>query len=591
METYSRADILKALRDLGLGKGDLVLFQSRLHGLGRPEGVADKDGICRLFLEALTETIGPEGTLAVPTFSTQVSRFDEPFVVEETPSNYGLFPEYVLGRKDFLRSLHPLVSIAATGPLKEEICRPGGNSGFGARSPFDVLVGRNAKNLFAGLSIKEAATAVHYVEMHYGAPYLYNKLLKWRPVLGGEISGAPSTMNVRYLDYDIRYNLDRYETDLLSSGAVKSARVGGGSIHEVSMGDMIGIGYDGMGKDLYYFLDAPPAFDYGYLPFDGPTIEREKGGSAGSMELMRRCAPRFADVAEMVLAKSAPAARKALEGLLAARSERFFAEAERLVETMLAAGRRRGVGAARLAESYLRFCADTMKEQMEFRRSGAYTVKDFGAAMDAVYSKSNVMEYYMDGLMLSQVLWDNHWRLLRFARNNFFAPFCLAGRRHLEVGPGHGYLALLAFRFGIKSLIAFDVSPQSIRHTGELLESQLIPAESYELREADVQERIPLEDSSIGTAVAGEVLEHISSPSRFLAEMFRVLAPGGAAYVTTAANAPAIDHLYLFKSADQIREAIKLAGFRIERDIEIEAGRIGGAPLLNYGAVLRKGVR
>ncbi len=604
METYTKADLVEGLTAAGLVSGDLVLVQSQLYGLGRPAGVNCRDDLPALFLEALLEVLGAEGTLVVPTFTTQVARHDLPYVVEETVPNYGLFGEYVFRHPDFVRSRHPMWSLASTGRLKHEICRAEGTSNFGARSPFDELVRRGAKNVFVGVEIRKAATLAHYAEMHYGVPHIYNKVLKWRPVESGVPSSRPFLAGVRYLEFEVRYDLAKFQEDLFARGAVREAAVGGGRIWAVGSEDFLETAYDGLERDPYYFLAAPPEFDYGRMPYEGASVPAETVGVAGAdaedskegrtarlLAAQRAAAPHFVELVGAVLEKSSPAMRGALARMLDVGSEVYFAEGEVIVEALYRASKRRGMTREKLVESYLRVCADTFREQLEFRRSGGYTLKEFAAAREQVYDNSAVMEYYIDGLLLTQVLWENHWALMRFARGEFFAPYCLTSSHHLEVGPGHGYFTVMALRFGAGRVTAYDVSEQSLRHTADMLETQGFAAERWQLHHQDVQRHIPLADGSVDTVVSGEVLEHIEDPAALLGEIRRVLAPGGAVLITTCANAPAIDHLSDVASADEIREVIAGAGLELERDLAYEAGRIGDKPLINYAAVLRKGAR
>ena len=64
----------------------------------------------------------------------------------------------------------------------------------------------------------------------------------------------------------------------------------------------------------------------------------------------------------------------------------------------------------------------------------------------------------------------------------------------------------------------------------------------------------------------GEVLEHVERPQELLKKLHGLLSPGGHAYVTTPANAPMIDHIHLFRNAQEIREMLTSCGFRIERE-------------------------
>lgn len=50
---------------------------------------------------------------------------------------------------------------------------------------------------------------------------------------------------------------------------------------------------------------------------------------------------------------------------------------------------------------------------------------------------------------------------------------------------------------------------------------------------SDLSSGLPIQDACVDTLLASDVLEHMSDPSRALAEIFRVLRPGGAALINT----------------------------------------------------------
>jgi len=62
----------------------------------------------------------------------------------------------------------------------------------------------------------------------------------------------------------------------------------------------------------------------------------------------------------------------------------------------------------------------------------------------------------------------------------------------------------------------------------------------------------------------GEVLEHVEEPARFMGRIRELAAPGGYVFITTAINAPAVDHIYLFETPEAVRELVRSAGFAIE---------------------------
>lgn len=112
-------------------------------------------------------------------------------------------------------------------------------------------------------------------------------------------------------------------------------------------------------------------------------------------------------------------------------------------------------------------------------------------------------------------IWVEHWHRYHFAAR------LAAGKRTLDVACGEGYgSALLASRAA--SVVGIDVSPDAIAHAqrayGSLAHARFERASCTAL---------PLPDASIDLAVSFETVEHISEQSAFVAELARVLAPGG----------------------------------------------------------------
>jgi aminoglycoside 3-N-acetyltransferase len=110
-----QAAIARDLRALGLRAGDTVLVHSAMSRIGNVQGAAG--AVVNAFLDVL----GPQGTLAVPTFPFTGSmlahvRSDPDFDVDETPSRMGAISEYVRTRPGALRSLEPTHPVAALGP-------------------------------------------------------------------------------------------------------------------------------------------------------------------------------------------------------------------------------------------------------------------------------------------------------------------------------------------------------------------------------------------------------------------------------------------------------------------------------------------
>lgn len=212
-------------------------------------------------------------------------------------------------------------------------------------------------------------------------------------------------------------------------------------------------------------------------------------------------------------------------------------------------------------DCYLQMLADVNYETVQFIRTGRYSSQSFEEVRKKVYANPGVMTYYMHGLMLSQFLWAHHYKI--------FTAFCDTILRkkqeikhYLEIGGGHGlYLseAVNALN-GATDFTLVDISPSSIEMTQEWLGNAHV---NYLVR--DVFDFNP--DIKFDFITMGEVLEHVENPVALLKKVSSLLTENGYLWITTPANAPAIDHIYLFRNAAGIRTVIYEAGFRIEEEM------------------------
>lgn len=60
-----------------------------------------------------------------------------------------------------------------------------------------------------------------------------------------------------------------------------------------------------------------------------------------------------------------------------------------------------------------------------------------------------------------------------------------------------------------------------------------------------------------------EVLEYVEEPLKMLKKINSLLSHGGKAFITTVINAPAIDHIYLFSTPEEVLDMAGEAGFTV----------------------------
>jgi 2-polyprenyl-3-methyl-5-hydroxy-6-metoxy-1,4-benzoquinol methylase len=214
---------------------------------------------------------------------------------------------------------------------------------------------------------------------------------------------------------------------------------------------------------------------------------------------------------------------------------------------------------AQMAASYKGMCESFLEEEIFFRRNGVYRCSSFKEAQREVYDNNAFMKIYMEGLLLSQVLWNNH------AKGFIFFVRELLGRispksRYLEIGPGHGLYLAWAARHQQTPVTGWDVSNESLKLTSQSL-GALGMSGSVQLERKDVLE--VSDKASFDVITISEVLEHLEQPQLALEKLYQLLVPGGLVFVNMPVNSPAPDHIYLLKAPTEVRELIRSSGFEV----------------------------
>ncbi len=211
-------------------------------------------------------------------------------------------------------------------------------------------------------------------------------------------------------------------------------------------------------------------------------------------------------------------------------------------------------------DCYLQMLADVNFESVRFQETGEYSSKSFEDVNMRVYNNPEVMEYYMHGLLMSQFLWKHHYDILLWF-NQIISKNRDIVNNYLEVGGGHGlYISEATEIIGNHANYDLvDISKSSLD-----IAKKMISNENVNAILTDVFEFFPTKKYDFITM--GEVLEHVEEPVKLLQKLQSLLSENGKLTITTPTNAPAIDHIYLFKNADEIRKVISDAGFDIEEE-------------------------
>lgn len=205
------------LRQLGLRSGDRVVVHSSLRALGRVEGGAEA------VVQALLETLGPDGLLVAPAFTYFTERFDP----ETEPGLVGRIAETIRMWPGAVRSWHPTHSVAAIGTEAEALCA--GHhlvGGLDVESPLDRLARQGGYVLLVGVGHASNST-VHVGEARLPVSFLD---VTFRP-------DSPRQATVLADELEMRVPLRHppgcsrafgaVERPLRVRGAIRDGRVGG----------------------------------------------------------------------------------------------------------------------------------------------------------------------------------------------------------------------------------------------------------------------------------------------------------------------------------------------------------------------------
>jgi len=136
-------------------------------------------------------------------------------------------------------------------------------------------------------------------------------------------------------------------------------------------------------------------------------------------------------------------------------------------------------------------------------------------------------ERYVSGLQ--GIIQHEHYHRYLFALR-----YC-DGRDVLDIASGEGYGSFLIGQVA-RSVIGVDIDPESVEHAnrsyGSNLVDRVISHRNIAFRVGNAAS-LPVPDGSVDTVVSFETLEHITEHEKFMAEVRRVLRPGGVLVISS----------------------------------------------------------
>jgi len=212
-----------------------------------------------------------------------------------------------------------------------------------------------------------------------------------------------------------------------------------------------------------------------------------------------------------------------------------------------------------IADKYLNLVNSLFEEQKYFFEYEKYRHSTYNEAKH-IYENPQHMDSYAIGLGLSVFLWQVHRDIMRFFKK--YLKLCVGGR-YFEIGPGHGENFVSAMKAAsFDNFTAIDISRTCIEQTlsyikysfgAERNDYKIICGNFFDYPEIDKFDSI----------VMGEVLEHVENPIDFLKKIRAISNKNSLIYISTAINAPQLDHIYHFHNLQEVYNMLEQAGFKI----------------------------
>jgi 2-polyprenyl-3-methyl-5-hydroxy-6-metoxy-1,4-benzoquinol methylase len=265
--------------------------------------------------------------------------------------------------------------------------------------------------------------------------------------------------------------------------------------------------------------------------------------------------------------KRSPLQKKKLKRYLSLKDLEFQREAEQFADDYVGYLSSQNISLEWAVEAFLGLCDDMMQCQASFLKTGLYpAVNKKATVYENIYNSKSRMKAYMVGLALSLYLWPTHYEMFSFLRSEI-TKYSDSVHSYLEIGPGHGLFLMNALNvlINLKRIVAVDISEESIRGTKSIAKFFFgNRAKEIEFYVSDILEYTS--DEEYDFIVAGEVLEHVEEPHEVLKKIRSLLKDNGLCFISTCTNAPAPDHLYHFKTIEEIEKLITNNGFFIQRE-------------------------
>lgn len=176
-------------------------------------------------IEAIKDLIGKNGNIIIYSFFWEFFK-TKTFNYDNSKSASGSLSNYLLNKKEFIRTKHPVYSILAWGKDAKKIYNINHTDCFSKKSPFGYLLKKNSQLLFININFKKTGFPFfHIAEQEVNVYYRYYKIFRGEFIKNKKKKKISFRMFVRKKNYNIlTYYSDSIDKILKNKNSIKKVK-------------------------------------------------------------------------------------------------------------------------------------------------------------------------------------------------------------------------------------------------------------------------------------------------------------------------------------------------------------------------------